>query len=703
MDTDKINNSYIFSDFRLDASSLTLQKGDQQISITRKRLALLVLLLENAGKLLSKDELIERIWPNQDVDESNLANNIYALRQLIEVDPRNPHLIVNVSGRGYMFTGEVQTVPAGQPPVGNDQPNIEQKPKSRIWLALVVVFVMAGIGIYIADRFRPSNSVSPAAVAFPVPLTSLLGTERYPALSGDGNLIAFTWNEDPLQNHDIYVKQTTGGQPIRITSHPNSESYPTWSPDGRYLAFLREDDERGEPGHLVIIPALGGTEREIGRVDGGLDWSPDGKYLIVTGLHSPGAGAGLSLISVDGRENRLILPKNNNEIFFDSGPRFSPDGRSIAFLRWKSDVSCDILIADLSDGKVRQVNVERRTIMSNSLQWSVDGRRLFFIAKRAGYLNLWQIDSQGGEPTAVQNFTNQLTHYSIARKANMLAYVNEQRDTLIRITNPAGGTCQINSSLNDLSPRFSPDGSMIVFSSDRTGGEEIWLAKADCSEVRQLTNFNEVGVGSPRWSPDGTRIAFDRRGKGESDIYTIAINGTDLRKVTDSMGTNTMPDWSPDGRWIYFTSNRAAPYLKNQIWKIPATGGEAIKLTSNDSLESICSSDGESVFFIHNNRVWQISLSTGKESPVSELGEIHVVRNWSVSKDSITILNRTAEGENLIVQLDLKTRKVSTVSKLDGSAPEWDPALAVSSDNRQYAVSLVTTHLSDIMLIRDWK
>jgi chemotaxis signal transduction protein len=64
--------------------------------------------------------------------------------------------------------------------------------------------------------------------------------------------------------------------------NPNIELYPTWSPDGRYIAFLRQADEKGEPSHLVIIPALGGTEREIGRVDNGLDWSPDGKYLVVT-------------------------------------------------------------------------------------------------------------------------------------------------------------------------------------------------------------------------------------------------------------------------------------------------------------------------------------------------------------------------------------------------------------------------------------
>lgn len=705
MDKKNLANSYIFGNFHLDATDMTLKKGGVNIPITKKRLALLILLLENAGKLLSKDELINQIWPDQEVEESNLPNSVYALRQLIEEDSRNPQLIATVSGRGYKFIGDVQIVPAVQQPIKPEHPSIEHKQKvwTRLAIVIVVIFTLAGAGTYLTVRYRSSNTVSSAAVAFPIPLTSLLGTERYPALSEDGSMIAFTWNEDPLQNQDIYVKQTIGGQAVRITSDPNIELYPTWSPDGRYIAFLRQADEKGEPNHLVIIPALGGTEREIGRVDNGLDWSPDGKYLVVTGLHSPGGGVGLSLISVDGQESRRVSPKTGNEIFFDSAPRFSPDGRYIAFLRWKSDAGCDILIANLSDGKVRQVNVGRRSVVSDSLQWSVDGRRLHFIAKHTGYLNLWQVDSQGGEPTVVSNFSNQLTHYSIARKANMLAYVNELRDTIIRITNPAGKTCEINSSLNEHTPRFSPDGSMIAFSSDRTGGEEIWLAKSDCSEVRQLTNFNEVGVGSPRWSPDGARIAFDRRGNGESDIYTIAVNGTDLRKVTDSKGTNTMPNWSPDGRWIYFTSNRAAPYLKNQIWKVPATGGEAIKVTQNDGGESISSSDGQTIFFVHYNRIWQINLKTGEESPVVELKGMHVDRNWSVTSDSIFILSKIAGGATMMTRLHLKSNTVTTVSKVVGVVPEWDPALAVSSDNQQHAFCLVNTQLSDIMLVTGWR
>lgn len=712
MDGNKTANSYIFGAFQLDTSRMLLQKGEQLIPITRKRLGILVLLLENAGNLLTKDEIIEQIWPDQNVDESNLANNIYALRQLIEEDSRNPQLIVTISGRGYKFAGEVQIV-GSSPPAEPDTPEVEEKPRNSSrnlpWIGLVIMTILVGAGIYLASSSGLFQSASPGPIDLPIPLTALPGTERYPALSYDGSFIAFTWSEEQSQNQDIYVKQTIDGQPIRVTSHPNSESHPTWSPDGRYLAFLRQDDQQSQPSHLLIIPALGGSEKEIGRVDGGLDWSPDGKYIVVTGLHGPEGGGGLNLISVDGQERRRLSPTENSELSFDSSPRFSPDGRSIAFLRWKSDAGCDIFVADVSSGKVKQISVSRRPIVSDSLQWSVDGKRLYFISKRAGYLNLWQIGREGGEPTVVPNFTTPLTHYSIARGANMLAYVYEQRDTLIKVTNPAGASCQINSSLTDTTPRFSPDGSMIVFCSDRIGGEDIWLAKTDCSELRQLTNFNEIGVGSPRWSPDGTRIAFDRRGNGMSDIYTIAINGTDLQKLTNptgetgSAGSNTMPGWSPDGRWIYFTSNRAAPYLKNQIWKVPATGGEAIRVTRNDGWEPISSSDGQTIFFNHYNRIWQLNLTTGEESPVAELAGIHVDRNWSVTSDSIFLIDKIAGGGRVMTRLDLRTRKVTTTSRIDGVFPEWDPALAVSSDNRQQAFCLVNIHLSDIMLVKGWR
>ena len=100
----------------------------------------------------------------------------------------------------------------------------------------------------------------------PMPLTWYPGLETDPALSPDGNLVAFTWSGAGFDQQQVYVKHLDASQPLRIT-HDDKASYasPAWSPDGRRLAVVKAN-EKGPA--LVLIPALGGPEREVGRFNG---------------------------------------------------------------------------------------------------------------------------------------------------------------------------------------------------------------------------------------------------------------------------------------------------------------------------------------------------------------------------------------------------------------------------------------------------
>jgi Tol biopolymer transport system component len=102
-------------------------------------------------------------------------------------------------------------------------------------------------------------------------------------------MVAFTWagggnQSDQLGNHDIYVKQTAETEAIRITTQPASDRKPTWSPDGRYLAFLRAARQASEPSHLLIISALGGSEREIDHDQKSIERYHAGRRLEITRL-----------------------------------------------------------------------------------------------------------------------------------------------------------------------------------------------------------------------------------------------------------------------------------------------------------------------------------------------------------------------------------------------------------------------------------
>jgi Tol biopolymer transport system component len=124
-------------------------------------------------------------------------------------------------------------------------------------------------------------------------------------------------------------------------------------------------------------------------------------------------------------------------------------------------------------------------------------------------------------------------------------------------------------------PRFSPDGKHVVFTSDRSGSFEIWLADDRGGDPLRLTSFGrDRQTGSPRWSPDGKTIAFDAYAGSErtSDIWVVGASGGPARQVTKASSADVTPSWSRDGRWIYFSSNRSGQW---QVWKVAPDGEEA--------------------------------------------------------------------------------------------------------------------------------
>lgn len=106
--------------------------------------------------------------------------------------------------------------------------------------------------------------------------------------------------------------------------------------------------------------------------------------------------------------------------------------------------------------------------------------------------------------------------------------------------------------LNGASPEVSPDGTRVLFVSDRGGQGQIYIMNADGSNVRQLTSAAS-GALSPAWSADGKRFAFVRRDASAAHIYIMNADGTGLTLVENSEN-GWSPQWSPDGRKLAFTT-----------------------------------------------------------------------------------------------------------------------------------------------------
>jgi hypothetical protein len=126
--------------------------------------------------------------------------------------------------------------------------------------------------------------------------------------SPDGNQVAFEWNGERQDNTDIYVKLIDSATPLRLTTDPAVDFHPAWSPDGRSIGFERllSDDAVA----VILIPAIGGPEREVGRIAAGsskIAWSPDGKWLVVADKSSAEQAFALFLLSPNTGEMRSLI------------------------------------------------------------------------------------------------------------------------------------------------------------------------------------------------------------------------------------------------------------------------------------------------------------------------------------------------------------------------------------------------------------
>jgi eukaryotic-like serine/threonine-protein kinase len=449
------------------------------------------------------------------------------------------------------------------------------------------------------------------------PLASQLGLEDNPAISPDGLWISCLYRAQQPDRPQLQVHSTKGGPPIVIdTGRLVVQGPAAWSPDSSELLFSALENVRE---HSIYRVSRNGTglRRVVQcrpRSDDGceLDWSPDGRTLVIADRW-PGNSELYLLDLASGRRRDLIQPVDP----YVKKPRFSPNGKWIAYLKAVSMTSDDLYLIAASGGQPRRL--AGGVWYQKGFTWSPDDKSLLAVSSRQNQkLQLLQIPLDGSESYPVTELdAGRGGDPNLARKKRALTWVRDlTANSLWRMSadqNRLPPERLVSSAALDVDADWSNNG-RLVFRSDRSGTNELWIATADGSGVRQATWFRGAFVGDPHWSPDGRTIAFTSHVSGNPDIFVVQCE-TDgegcgqPRQLTRTPATDANPTWSLDGRWIYFSSSRSGQY---EVWRMLADGsGEPQRITWNGGYLAHESKDGKWLYYSKlwpSTGFWRIAL-----------------------------------------------------------------------------------------------
>ncbi len=583
----------------------------------------------------------------------------------------------------------------------------------QLWLAILAVLLLAmgAMGWLLSGR-KDSPEFADLSVQ---PLTSQSGWEASPALSPDGQTIAFTWSEKLDGIRQIYLKPVVGTEPVRLT-HSQTEGNIgslVWSRDGDQIAFERW---QGSTSAIYSIARGGGDEKKVldltsANPSSAIDWSPDGTQLAFSQAMPGSDRLAVYLFNIQTREKRK-LTSPPSEDWGDWDPKFSPDGLTVAFKRVTSFWTDDLYLVPAAGGAPSRLTANRRGIWGHA--WVSDGRSLIVSCQRGSTLfGLWRFPlTPHAQPERITQGGIDAVSPATGRKTRRLAWVNQLWDlNIYRVSLFGAGAPSklVASTLRDQGATYSLDG-RIAFISDRSGSREIWLAKSDGSNQVPVTRFNGPYLDHLQWSPDGRRLAFDSRLHGRSDILALDCDVDGMRcgeprRLTTEVPAEA-PSWSADGEFVYFALNRGGRW---DIWKQPVAGGRPIQVTRNGGYVSHESPDGKWLYFSKTGKegIWRIPVNSQFRQRPTVTDELVIgppyraqVEGWAVTPDEIIFIDLARSNEPAAIRAynvsTKHTRSILTLTEV--FSDRGDIGAAVSPDLRWVLYSQLDRSGSNVIV-----
>lgn len=605
---------YEFEDFRLDAEHLLLFRGGEQLKLTPKLVETLLVLIKHDGEVVTKDELMSSLWPNTVVEESNLSQNLYLLRRALGTNKDGQPFVETLRRRGCRFCGDIAH---SKPVARNDS---KQRPiqvnrvdniysvadwnrenhrsarsgGSTLQLAAAVaigaVLLIAGGFALFRGSGRTDQQKNSAASGFEVRSVERLttsGQTKHAAISSDGRYLAHV--TETAAGMNLWLRQASSSIDVPIAGPLASEIVWTgFGPDGENIYYLALDRDKGET-QLFRVPTLGGPSVLAVNDSGPVGFSPDGKSIAFVRMY--GKESRLIVAGTDGSNEKIVASKTEPEVIgtFWNAPAWSPDGSSIASPTKLTDSNgtYQTLLAYGVTDRSEKPLTNTRWARVGEPRWNTHGVFLIAAERAASPDQIWQISSDGRAARITQDLNN-YTELNFTSDGEKICAIQEQTLSTIAIGISRTEPKQIAAEVGYIEQlAWTPDGRISFISSSG----EIWIMDADGSNARQMTTGAQAS-GGLTISPDGSQIVFSSDRSGRQNLWRINANGSDITQLTSGDG-ESFPQFSPDGEWLIYQSGDFA----SRLWRMPASGGEPVRITETMASRPTVSPDGKLVAY----------------------------------------------------------------------------------------------------------
>jgi Tol biopolymer transport system component/DNA-binding winged helix-turn-helix (wHTH) protein len=658
---------YTFDGFSVDVTKRLLLRDNQPVSLNPKAFDLLLALVERRGRVVTKDQLLESVWPDQFVEEGNLTVHMSALRKALGERKKEHRYVVTVPGQGYQFVANVFD---GDSPGGDviieehtfsrieveQEDSLDQTPQTNVTLAqavavqkalpeaissdglvirsspsagqiesdrwvgkrgrwiggavcIIVLFLAASFGFwryYGRNRRRPVGSHSQGQAIGSKLLTGN-GMVAMATISPDGKYFVYMLHKNSLE--EIWFGHVNGGNPVQIRA-PEVADYGilAFAPDGGSIFYQAN-------GSLFQMPVLGGPPQKVlDRVSAHFTLSPDGKRVAFVRGDSERKVSTIIIADLDSSGGARELAAVPAEMGFSPyGPAWSPDGAMLAIgaASPANPNQAVLMSVRLADGKMEQLSSQSWESV-NRAAWLHDGSGIVFhaVGPRSDY-QIWLLDYPGGEVRSITSYVSGYSRSSVSLSDddNSLLVVRHEANCDIWIC-PATELRQSSQvTKNALGKADGIEGmtwtadDRIVYAELLNNSSSLWSMNPDGSDAKQLTPSGSWDR-NPKATADGRYVVFESNRSGADAIWRVNTDGGDLRQLTNGP-PGRHPDVTPDSQWILYAATEGAI---SRIWKVSIDGAQPVRLIDESSDWPRVSRDGQFLACAYRDKRWRLTV-----------------------------------------------------------------------------------------------